>query len=254
MASLKNRVALVTGAGKGIGRSIAQALHQAGAQVAVNDVDAAAAHRVAEAVGGLALPADVTDRAAVTAMVHQVVDTFGSLDILVANAGVISVHPVLEMPEAEWDRVLTINAKGVFLCCQAAARVMVRQKAGRIVVMGSNASKTGEPYISHYCASKFAVLGFVQALALELAPHHINVNCVCPVNVETELTDHFAEGYARVTGQSKEELLEEFHREIPWGRIASPQDVANVVLFLASDQAAFLTGQGINVSGGLEVH
>jgi NAD(P)-dependent dehydrogenase (short-subunit alcohol dehydrogenase family) len=187
-------------------------------------------------------------------MVEGVVEAFGALDILVANAGVISVHPVVELPEEEWDRVMTVNAKGLFLCCQAAARVMVRQESGRIIAMGSNASKTGEPYIAHYCASKFAVLGFVQSLALELAPHRINVNCVCPVNVETELTGQFAAGYARVSGDDPERLLEQFHREIPWGRMARPHDVADVVVFLASDRAGYLTGQGINVSGGLEVH
>lgn len=131
---------------------------------------------------------------------------------------------------------------------------MIPRHHGRIIAMGSNASKTGEANIAHYSASKFAVLGFVQSLAMELAPHHINVNCVCPVNVETDLTDQYAAGYSRITGEDPVAMLERFHSEIPWGRMARPQEVADMVVFLASDHAAYITGQGINVSGGLEVH
>ena len=254
MEGIKNRVALVTGGTRGIGLAIAEALASEGARVAINGSNPETTEIAARKIGGVGFPADVRDRAAVNKMVTDVVDRFGSLDILVANAGVISVSPVLEMSEKEWDLNFDVNAKGVFLTCQAAAKVMVEQSRGRIIAIGSSASKTAERFIAHYSASKFAVLGFVQGLALELAPHHINVNCVCPVMVETDMMELLAAEYARVMGGSPEAHRKSFHEEIPWGRMAQPKDVAKAVLFLASDQAEFITGEGLNISGGLEFH
>jgi NAD(P)-dependent dehydrogenase (short-subunit alcohol dehydrogenase family) len=250
MKRLQDRVALITGGSRGIGLAISRAMAAEGARVAINGYNPEAAVAAAKEFEGAAFPADVRDGKAVQKMVDDVVAHFGSLDILVANAGVITVNSVLDMSEEEWD----LNSKGVFLCCQAAARVMVRQGHGRIIAMGSSASKTAERYIGPYSASKFAVLGFVQALALELAPHHINVNCVCPVMVETDMMELLAREYTRVMGGSPDEHRRSFHQEIPWGRMARPDDVANAVVFLSSDEAEYITGQGLNISGGLEFH
>jgi len=254
MKRLQDRVALITGGSRGIGLAIAQVLVNEGARVAINGLQPETTHAVAESLGGLGLPGDVRDADVVNSMVAQVEDRFGRLDILVANAGVITVNSVLNMTEEEWDYNFDVNAKGVFLSCQAAARVMVKQGHGRIIAMGSSASKTAERFIAHYSASKFAVLGFVQGLALELAPHHINVNCVCPVMVETDMMEYLAREYTRVMGDSEDQHRESFHREIPWGRMARPEDVANAVVFLSSDEAEYITGQGLNISGGLEFH
>jgi len=254
MQRLKDRVALITGGTRGIGLAIAEILASEGARVAINGSHPESTKIAAQKVGGMGFPADVRDRNAVNRMVEDVVDQFGSLDIFVANAGVISVSPVLEMSEEDWDLNFDVNAKGVFLTCQAAARVMVRQGNGRIVAIGSSASKTAERFIAHYSASKFAVLGFVQGLALELAPYHINVNCVCPVMVETDMMEQLAVEYSRVMGGSPDSHRKSFHEEIPWGRMAQPEDVAKAVLFLASDEAEFITGEGLNISGGLEFH
>jgi NAD(P)-dependent dehydrogenase (short-subunit alcohol dehydrogenase family) len=254
MKHLQDRVALITGGNRGIGLAISTAMAAEGARVAINGYNPETAAAAANELGGAAFPADVRDGKAVQKMVDDVVAHFGSLDILVANAGVITVNSVLDMSEDEWDLNFDVNAKGVFLCCQAAARVMVRQGHGRIIAMGSSASKTAERYIAHYSASKFAVLGFVQALALELAPYHINVNCVCPVMVETDMMELLAKEYTRVMGGSADQHRRSFHQEIPWGRMARPEDVAKAVVFLASDEAEYITGQGLNISGGLEFH
>ena len=254
MKRLEGRVALITGGSRGIGLAIARALAAEGARIAINGNNPKTTQAAARELGAAALPADVRDRQAVQKMVNDVVERFGSLDILVANAGVISVNSVVDMTEEEWDLNFAVNAKGVFLCCQAAARVMISQGRGRIVAMGSSASKTAERFIAHYSASKFAVLGFVQALALELAPYHINVNCVCPVMVETDMMELLAKEYTRVMGGSPDEHRESFHKEIPWGRMARPDDVARAVVFLASDEAEYITGEGLNISGGLEFH
>jgi meso-butanediol dehydrogenase/(S,S)-butanediol dehydrogenase/diacetyl reductase len=254
MKRLKDRVALITGGSRGIGLSIANALVNEGAIVAINGLRPETTHAAAESLGGLGVPGDVRDASVVNGMIAQVKDRYGRLDILVANAGVITVNSVLNMTEEEWDYNFDVNAKGVFLTCQAAARVMVKQGHGRIVAMGSSASKTAERYIAHYSASKFAVLGFVQGLALELAQYNINVNCVCPVMVETDMMEYIAKEYTRIMGGSEEKHRDSFHREIPWGRMARPDDVAKAVVFLSSDEAEFITGQGLNISGGLEFH
>lgn len=254
MKRLQDRVALITGGSRGIGLAIAEAFKREGAQVAINGLRPETTQAAATTLGGLGLPGDVSDAAAVQNMVDRVLERYGRLDILVANAGVITVNSVLEMTEQEWDFNFDVNAKGVFLSCQAAARVMVKQGGGRIIAMGSSASKTAERFIAHYSASKFAVLGFVQGLALELAPYNINVNCVCPVMVETDMMALLAQQYVRYLGGTAEEHRRNFHREIPWGRMARPQDVARAVVFLASDEAEFITGEGMNISGGLEFH
>ena len=254
MKRLQDRIAIVTGAGRGLGRAIAEGFAAQGALVAVNDIRAEAAHEAAAALGGIAVPGDVTDEAQVQKMVADTVAHYGKLDIMMANAGIIQTKSVIDTTVEDWDRMFKVNARGIFLCLREAARVMVQQGNGRIIALGSSASKQAEAYIGAYSASKFAVWGLVQSLALEMAPHNINVNCICPVNVVTDMTTYLAETYAEINGITPEAQFQAFHDEIPWGRMGKPSEVADVAVFLASDEAAYLTGQGINVSGGLVMH
>jgi NAD(P)-dependent dehydrogenase (short-subunit alcohol dehydrogenase family) len=251
MERLKDQVALVTGAGRGIGFAVATAFAREGAKLAINDINPAAAAEAAQKLQGRAYPADVTDKSAVQQMVADVVADYGKIDILMANAGIIRIDSVIETSEADWDSQMAINAKGVFLCFQAAGAQMVAQGHGKIIATASSASKIAEPFLGAYSASKFAVWGLVQAMALEMAPHQINVNCICPVNVETDMTDLIAERYASLKGGTETSQKASFHTEIPWGRMARPEEVADVAVFLACSESNYLTGQGINVSGGL---
>ena len=254
MKRLQDRVALVTGAGRGIGYGIAEGFAAEGALLAINDIDAARAKTAAEKLGGIALPADVTDSAAVDKMVADTVTHYGKLDVMMANAGIIYAVSVIETTDEQWDRTMAVNAKGVFNCLRAAARVMSEQGHGRIIALASSAAKVGEAHIGAYTASKFAVSGLVQSLAVELAPKQINVNCICPINVVTPMNDYLANAYAEFNGVTPEEQRQMFIKEIPWGRMATPKDVANTAIYLASDDAEYITGQGLNVSGGLVFH
>lgn len=252
-------MALVTGAGRGIGRAIALKLAESGATVAVNDVDEASSQKVADEItamgtGSLSVPADVTEEDGVQDMVEQVVEAQGTLDILVNNAGICPTGPLAEVTVKEWDRVFAINCRGVFLSIRAALAHMVPHRKGSIVSVASNAGKTGEPFLAPYSASKFAVVGFTQSLARELAQYRIRVNCVCPAMCETEMMEDLAQQYVRWYGGTPEKRRESFHAEIPWGRMARPADVAHGVMFLVDPGSEFITGQALNVSGGLEMH
>ena len=274
MASLSGKVSLVTGAGgqHGIGRAIATRFAREGADVVVNDhVECPYADRdtgwnglpdvVREIEGfgqrGAMVVADITDRGQVERMIGHVVEQFGRLDILVNNAGSRPGRdrvPVIELDEEVWDYVQRVNGKGTFLCSQAAARVMVEAKrGGRIINLSSTAGKVGTARFAAYCASKFAVIGFTQSLALELAPHQITVNAVCPALVDTERVDFIAEALAPPSVSAAEfrvQHIQEASFATPWGRIAQPSDVANVATFLASPESEFMTGLAISVSGG----
>jgi len=254
------RVALVTGAGRGIGAAIATRLAADGYAVAVNDVDDAAAQRVAAAIregGGdaLAAPGDVTRAEDVASMVAATTAALGPPDVLVNNAGVISVAPVVELEEAQWSRVLAVNLTGAFLCAKAVVGGMVERGWGRIVSIASDAAKTGEPYLAHYCASKFGLVGLTQSLALEVADAGVTVNAVCPAITATDMMEQLADDYARLPAVGSEAAARAaFVAEIPMGRVGRPEDVAGVVAFLCGDAAAFVSGQAINVSGAHEVH
>ena len=244
---LAGKVALVTGAQQGIGRAIAIALARDGANVGVNflDDDAGAAS-VANEIRGLGrravvVKADVVRAADVEAMVAAIVSALGPPDVLVNNAGVFPRSDFLEMAEREWDHVLSVNLKGGFLCAQAAARLMVAQRrAGAIVNLASTAVR-GAVLGVHYSASKSGVVGMTRAMALELAPHGIRVNAVAP-----GLTDTAQPRYGH-----SEEALAAMGRAVPLGRMARPDEIADVIVFLASDEARYVTGQTIFANGGV---
>jgi NAD(P)-dependent dehydrogenase (short-subunit alcohol dehydrogenase family) len=246
-----SRVAVVTGAGSGIGRAIARRLARDGYRVAVNDVDPAVAKEAAGELGGIAVPADVGDRAAAGRMVAETVAALGRLDLLVNNAGICRLGAIAEFPEADWRATFRVNVDGVFFCCQAALPQLLRQGAGTIVNIASWSGKSGAPYFGAYCASKFAVIGLTQSLAREVAARGIRVNAVCPgiVAGTSMRAEVDAESHALGRPTSTERL-----GLIPLGRLAEPDDVAGVVAFLASDEARYMTGQAVNVTGGLWLH
>jgi NAD(P)-dependent dehydrogenase (short-subunit alcohol dehydrogenase family) len=243
---LEGKVALVTGAQQGIGRAIAVALGRDGADVGVNFLDdASAAEGVAREIRGLGRRAvtvqgDVSRAASVESMVKTVVDALGPPDVLVNNAGVFPRAAFLELPEREWDHVLGINLKGSFLCAQAVARALVAAgRPGAIVNISSSAVR-GDPRGVHYSSSKAGVVGLTRAMALALAPHRIRVNAIAP-----GLTDTAQPRYGNT-----EEQIAERAREIPLGRIAQPEEIAKVAVFLASAESGWVTGELIHVNGG----
>ena len=246
------RHVLVTGAAVGIGAAIARRFAAHGAHVSVTDRDAAGAERLASELGkarsdGL----DVTDAAATDAAFAAAVAAFGPLDVVVANAGVSTMRPVADLTEQEWDVNMTVNAKGVFLTNQAAVRhFLAIGRKGVVVNTASMAGKIGAPFLAHYSASKFAVVGFTQALAREVAAHGIRVNAVCPGYVVTAMQERELAWEAQLRGLTVDEVRALYLRDVPLGRLETPEDVAKVVHFLASDEAAYMTGQAINVTGG----
>lgn len=254
---LLNKVAIVTGAGTGIGHAIALTLANEGANVVIGDVKEDLAKRTAseiEAMGrkSLGVKCDVRYSREVENMVQKTVDKFGRIDILVNNAGVSTMAPVVDMTEEEWDYNLDVNAKGVFLCSRAVARQMIKQgEGGKIVSLGSIAGKSGSQYYAHYNASKAAVIAFTGSLARELAPHKINVNAVCPGTVETSMQAREIKWTAKLRGMKEEEVKEGYIAFTPLGRLEQPEDVAKLVVYLASEEADFITGQAINVDGGI---
>jgi 3-oxoacyl-[acyl-carrier protein] reductase len=242
---LAGKTAIITGAARGIGFEIGRALAQAGAQVGLVDVnqtevEQAVATLEKEGCLALALHADVSDETQVKNIFEQASRRWERVDILVNNAGICPMTPLLEITAAEWDRVMAINLRGVFMCCQAVLPVMRRQRSGKIINIASSAGQMGGIAVGvHYSASKAGILGLTKSLARILAPD-IQVNAVSPGTTESEMT----RGWEDVSVQN-------IIRQIPAGRLGRPSDTAAVVLFLASEQASFITGQTINVNGGL---
>jgi NAD(P)-dependent dehydrogenase (short-subunit alcohol dehydrogenase family) len=253
-----SRVAFVTGAGRGIGAAIARRLAADGCRVAVCDVDGDAARRTAASIGdegrSLGVAADVTSAAAVDEAVRETARRLGPPDILVNNAGVISAAPFTELEEAEWDRVLDVNLKGQYLCARAVLPGMRERGWGRVVNIASDAAKTAEPFIAHYSASKFGVIGLTQSLALEYARECITVNALCPAIAETDMMEQLADALTDVAPPPSGGWREAFVGEIPLGRAIRPEDVAAVCAFLVTDAAEAISGQSINISGAHEMH
>ena len=253
---LSGRRVMVTGGARGIGGAIVRAFARVGARVAIADSDLPAAQALAGEIGqaAAALAIDVRDRASVESAFAKVVAHFGGLDILAANAGVSTMQRAVDLSDEEWDFNFAVNARGVFLSNQIACRHFLAEKrAGIIVNTASLAGKVGAPLLAHYSASKFAVLGWTQALAREMAPHGIRVNAVCPGFVRTSMQEREIVWEGELRGMTPEAVRAEYVSLTPMGRIEEPEDVADVVLFLASDAARFMTGQGINVTGGVRM-
>ncbi len=254
---LKDKVALITGAGDGIGKAIAIAMAEAGAQVVAADIDMVAAQATADdaskyQVKSLALEKDVGDVSQIDAMIAETVAAFGRLDIIVNNAGVTRRAYIMDLTEEDWDRIHRVNAKGVFFCLQRAAQQMIEQGGGCIINIASIAGR-GYAGTSNaaYAASKGAVIALTKTAAQQLGPHNINVNSVCPGVTMTPLGERNRVVRAKEQGVSVEQALENTIKPIPIGRANDPEDIAALAVFLATPGARNITGQSYNVDGGL---
>jgi len=264
MYNLNGQVAIITGAGSGLGRAIAQRLSLEGAAVVAADVNGKAAATVIQEIKdlgrrGLDVPTDVSIEKDVEHMVQATLENFGQIDILVNNAGTGSTGLIINHSEEDWEKPMRVNLKGSFLCSRAAAREMMTRKRGRIVNISSISGKSGEEFIGAYCASKFGVIGLTQVMAKELGRFGITVNAVCPGYIWTpmwaEMAKWFKESFPTLAGKSPQEIFENRVRSVtPLRRPQEPEDIANLVVFLASEEARNITGQAINVDGGAVMH
>ncbi|WP_394848689.1 SDR family oxidoreductase [Pendulispora brunnea] len=249
---MKDKVVVVTGAARGLGRGIAARFAAEGAQVLLADRDPAV-RETAHELGAASAVADVTSPDDVNALFEKARTDLGGVDVLVNNAGIITIHRLEDLTLADWERVLAVNTTGTFLCCQAAAKCMrARGEGGRILNAASGQARQGFIYTPHYAASKFGVVGLTQSLAKELAKDGITVNAYCPGIVSTEMWDYNDRAWGKLLGNyAPGELMAEWVSRIPLGRAGTTDDVANLLLFLASDAASYITGQTINVDGGM---
>lgn len=246
------KVVVVTGGARGIGRGCVERFVADGARVVVADLDMAAAEALVGETNGqaIAVATDVTEEGSVQAAVDTAVARFGRLDIMVNNAGIVFVSPLVDASLDQWRHILDVNVLGIFLGSRAAARRMIEQgRGGCIVNASSGGGRHGVPNFAHYCATKAAVIMMSQSLAVELAPHRIRVNCYTPGHVQTPLWDTIADGFAATTGQTRQETMEAFLETVPWGRFGTPADVAGAVSWLCTDDAEYISGQCIAMNG-----
>ena len=264
---LQDKVAIVTGGGQGLGQAICRRLAREGCHVVVADLNEEAAAETATAITAclqsegqagrraIAIKVDVTDEAQVAAMVDHTVREFGRLDILVANAGILITGEISEFPADQWRAVIEVNLVGYFLCAKHAARVMQAQRSGVIIQINSKSGKRGSYWNSAYAASKFGGIGLTQSIALDLAEYGVRVNAVCPGNLlDSPLwVNSLYQQYAKKWDITEEQVRQKYVDQVPMKRGCTYDDVCNVVVFLASDQAGYMTGQAINVTGGQEM-
>jgi len=243
MARLSGRVGIVTGGARGIGLAICKRFVEEGARVVIADIDRAEGAKAAEALGrekAMAVPTDVSDPASVEEATRETLDRFGRIDILVNNAGICPLRPLEEISAQEWDKVLNVNLKGAFLFSKAVLPQMRKQRYGRIINISSVAGKMGGVFVgAHYAASKAGLIALTMCIARQYAKFGITANVICPVTTLTPMTASWPP-----------ELLDKLEKQIPLGRLATPEDVAAAVAFLASDDAAFITGEVLDVNGG----
>jgi sorbitol-6-phosphate 2-dehydrogenase len=259
MGMLEGKVALVTGGGRGLGEALSKRLAAEGCKVAVTDVILNSAETVAAALpDGLGIACDVSDYVQCEAAFERTIEKFGKLDILVANAGILISGAINEIDVSAWKKVIDVNLLGSFHIMKACSQHFIDRRSGCIIQINSKSGKKGSYKSSAYASSKFGGIGLVQSLALELAPHGVRVNAICPGNLLNsplwrEGDNSLAKQYARNRGQSVDETLAQYLKQIPMGRSCEYDDVANVMVFLASDLSSYMTGQAINVTGGFEM-
>jgi NAD(P)-dependent dehydrogenase (short-subunit alcohol dehydrogenase family) len=254
--SFRGQVVAVTGGAGGIGRGILRHFSRQGARVVALDLDYEAALTAAEELGAegqaLALGLDVADSESVQAAVDHLLDTWGQIDVWVNNAGIFGVAHIADAPDLDdWERMLAVNLTGMFLCCQAVARPMMARGSGSIINISSIAGRMAFPEEAGYCGTKAGVIGLTRSLAVELAPHGIRVNAICPGNILTPMLERLDERVCSAEGWEPGTFLKQVAKEIPLGYIAEPEDVAASVAFLASDDASYIVGQALTPDGGL---
>jgi len=253
---LEGRVAVVTGAGRGIGYSIAHRFVAEGATVVIAEADEETGRRAADELGPSTsfVPMDVSQEASVESGTEQIFASFPTVDCFVANAGILALSPALETPLATWQRVIDVNLTGAFLTCKAfAARMVKTGHPGRIIVTSSLFGLRGGAENSAYSASKFGVIGLVQCLAAELAPHRITVNAVCPGQIETEMIRSLFRERSALLGISESEVRDRLLAKVPAGRLGTADEVADAFVFLASELSSYVTGESLVVDGGFRV-
>ncbi|MGI6777371.1 MAG: sorbitol-6-phosphate dehydrogenase [Acetivibrionales bacterium] len=256
---LEGQVAAITGAAQGLGEALAKRLDQEGCKVVIGDINIEAAEKVANGLNdAIAVKVDVCDEKQVDEMVNKAVEKYGRLDLFVSNAAILIAKGVTEFPAEQWKKMMDVNLLGYFICAKAAARVMIPNKRGNIIQINSKSGKKGSYKNSAYAAAKFGGIGLTQSLALELAEYNIRVNAICPGNLLdsplwNEGPNSLFNQYARNQGLTVEQVRQKYLNQVPLGRGCTYDDVANVMVFLASDQASYMTGQAINVTGGQEM-
>jgi 3-hydroxybutyrate dehydrogenase len=257
---LTDQVVVVTGGASGIGQGISRHLPKEGARVVIWDINLRDAQMTADSIqsqGGqaVALEVDVTDKAQVGEAVTSVLNRYGKIDVLVNNAGVEKKCLIVDYEEDMFDKVIAVNLKGVFLCTQAVLPSMIERRYGRIIMISSMSGKMGEPYTGPYCMTKWGLLGFTQTLALEVGKYNITANAICPGPTETPMIEKVIRDASKIKGVTEEQFKQTFYIDLtPLGRLTKPLDIAKAVVFLASEDAEFITGASLNVSGGRDMH
>lgn len=256
---LVSQVAIVTGGGQGLGEALCQRLDYEGCKLVVADINLEAAQKVAEGLeNAVAVKVDVCDYQQVEAMVNIAVEKYGKLDLLISNAAILIAKSITEFPSEQWRKMLDVNLLGYFNCAKAAVNVMIPLKKGNIIQINSKSGKKGSSKNSAYAAAKFGGIGLTQSLALELAEYGIRVNAICPGNLLNSTLwnqgpNSLFKQYAANQGITEDQVKQKYLNQVPLGRSCECEDIANAMVFLASDEASYMTGQAINVTGGQEM-